>query len=719
MAALQKIRSNTWIIAIMGVGLFLFILTMVLDQNTISALTHGNRAVGEVNGETLSQEEFARLSNEATEVAKMRMGGNLSEAQSEQIRNQVWNEFVSFNLIKKECDALGFTVTEQEIQDAIRQGTAQSFQNMPMFMGQDGRFSYEALQGFFKQAKAAKGQAMDPQMAEQIDMINKLWAYTSNQLKRELLMNKYQSLFITSFTSNPVSAKVEFTDRTAAKNVQVAALPYASIADKDIQVAESDLKKAYDEYKELFRLDNEVRDIKYIDVNVTASAADQAALTKEIDGLYAKVQAGNDLAAIINASKSTVRFTDVPVSTSVFPSDIKQQLDSMSAGASKAPYHNMQDNTMNFIKLISKVQAPDSILYRALPIAAADEKAQAARLDSVLNALNSGAKFADIAKKMGFPSDSMWIAAPQFETTDLNGDNAKFVKALYESPLNAYTTLEANGGKVIFQVLNRKAMKTKVVAAVVKVPVDFSKATYDAALSKLNRFLAANRSLADLEKNAAKEGYQLVEQPNFSSEVHSIGANGQMPGIQGTKDAVRWVFDDAKEGEVSPLYQAGDANNHLVVVALNKVYEKGFMTMENKEVKDFLTAVVKSRKKAEVAEKRLAGVKTVEQAKAKGAIVEDLNNVTFAGYAAAAAVGVPEAALSAAISKTKVGQTTPVVLGTAGAYVAKVVADVPSQEKFDAKQAVAMTQRSYMQSAQQVFSVLARKANIKDRRYKF
>ena len=76
MAALQKIRSNTWIIAIMGVGLFLFILTMVLDQNTISAITSGGRTVGEVYGKSLSQEEFYKMVNEASEVQKFRRRTN-------------------------------------------------------------------------------------------------------------------------------------------------------------------------------------------------------------------------------------------------------------------------------------------------------------------------------------------------------------------------------------------------------------------------------------------------------------------------------------------------------------------------------------------------------------------------------------------------------------------------------------------------------------------
>ena len=111
--------------------------------------------------------------------------------------------------------------------------------------------------------------------------------------------------------------------------------------------------------------------------------------------------------------------------------------------------------------------------------------------------------------------------------------------------------METQGMKVVLQVLDRKAMKTKYNAAVVKVPVDFSKATYDAAVSKMNRFLAANHTLADLVKNAPKEGYRVVDQNNFTTSDRNIGADGMYnPGVRGSKDAVKWVFDEAKEGEV-------------------------------------------------------------------------------------------------------------------------------------------------------------------------
>ena len=721
MAALQKIRSSSWIIGLMGVGMFLFILTMVLDQNTLSVLRNSSNNAGSVYGNSLSQQEFYEMVNEASEVAKLTMGGSLSDEQTDQLRDKVWQEYVQFELIKHETDKLGLEVTDKEVEQAIKEGTAQAFQNVPMFMQPTGRFDYTALQNFLKQAKSMQGQQTNPEVAQQIATINKLWAYTEKQLRRELLMVKYQTVFMRSFTTNPVAAKMEYDARSMASTAEVASFPYASLPQKDVKVTDEDLNSAYKAYKELFRMDQESRSIKYVDVEVTASAADRKALEDKMQELYQRMQAGGDLATLVNSSKSVMHYVDLPLSDNLFPADVKAELEKMTPGQLNAPQYNAQDNTINIVKLVNKSQSPDSILYRALPVQAADATAATTRADSMLKALNSGASFAELAKKAGVPSDSVWITAQQFENPQLSGDNLAFVKSLLNAPLKQYAVMEMQGMKVVLQVLDRKAIKTKYTAAVVKVPVDFSKATYDAAVSKMNRFLAANHTLADLVKNAPKEGYRVADQDNFVTSAHNIGAEGYNPGVRGSKDAVKWVFDEAKEGEVSSLYQVGEANNHLLVVALSKVNDGNYLTLDNKEVKNYLTLIVKRDKLAEIATQKYAGIKSVAQAKAKGAIVENVENLTFAGQTAATAVGVNEPKLAGAIAATKKGATTPMVFGAGGAYIARIIDRKNiSTEKFDAKAVMQQKQQAMMQElGQATLFVLRHNAKVQDNRYKF
>ena len=482
-------------------------------------------------------------------------------------------------------------------------------------------------------------------------------------------------------------------------------------------MTDSELKAAYDKYKENFRLESELRDIKYIDVAVTASAADKKALDEEMNGIYEKLEAGTEPAVVVGGSNSIVRFVDMPLSANAFPMDVRQQLDSMSAGQVKKPYRNMADNTMNVVKLIAKTTTADSILYRAIFVQGKDEADVQQRHDSILNALRGGAKMKQIAKVYGQNADSAWVTSAQLEQGAAQPENVKFAKALYDA--SGLTSLDINGNRLILEIMQKKGSTPKYVAAVVKCNINFSKDTYNEAKNKLNLFLAKNKDLAAVEAAAAKAGYQLIDLPNFSSASHNIGATGRMPGVAGSKEALRWVFDDAKIGEVSKMYDCGEANDHILVVALSAVHEKGYMPWDAEDVKSFLTAVVTAEKKAEIAAKKLAGVKTIEAAKAKGAVVDTLKNSNFFLTPFISTTQAPEAKVAAALCATKVNQTTEPVVGTAGAYVLKVVSHDKGTAKFDETTETNMLARQYMQVAQGAFADLAHNAKIVDNRYKF
>ena len=715
MPVIQKIRNHgVWLIGVIGLALFAFIAEEFF-RSLETTSNHSKQQVGEVYGEPLSIQDFQEMVNEATEVYKLRSGQNLSDAMQDQLRDQVWNEFVVYQLVKHETDALGLYVTDAEVQDALVKGTAQSLQALSMFQGQQGRFDYTALQTFLKQYKELKGKAQGEQF-EQIETVYRLWKYAEKQLRKELLLNKYQGLFSMSILANPVNAQAAYDDRTNTTTAVVAALPYAAITDK-VEVTDEELKAAYEKYKENFRLESELRDVKYIDVAVTASAADKKALDEEMNGIYEKLVAGTEPAVVVGGSNSTVRFADMPLSASAFPYDVRQRLDSMSVGEVKKPYRNMGDNTMNVVKLLGKTTTADSILYRAVFVQGKDEADVQQRQDSILNALRGGAKMKQIAKAYGQNADSAWVTSAQLEQGASLPENVKFAKALYEG--NGLTTLELNGNRLVIEIMQKKGSSPKYLAAVVKCNINFSKDTYNEAKNKLNLFLAKNKDLAAVEAAAAKAGYQVVNLPNFSSASHNIGADGRMPGVAGSKEALRWVFDDAKVGEVSKMYDCGAANDHILVVGLSAIHEKGYMPWDAEDVKSFLTDVVTAEKKAELASKKLAGVKTIEAAKAKGAVVDTLKNSNFFLTPFIAATQAPEAKVAAALAATKANETSGVVLGTAGAYVLKVVSHDKGTGTFDKTTETNMLARQYVQIAQSAFLDLAHNAKIVDNRYKF
>lgn len=731
MAALQSIRSKgALLVGVLGLALFAFIAEEFF--RSLETTKNMDRAqVGSVYGEKLSIQDFQQMVDEQSEVTKLQMrmqgqDGTLSDQQTEQIREQVWQQFVQTKTIEHECDELGLYLTDGEVQEALRLGQAQSLQMVAGIFGnpQTGRFELAQLQQFLKEYTKTIQQAQQAGNAdavEQIQSIKKLWDFTEKQLRNELLVNKYSMLFAGGFISNPIAARENFDARTVQKNCEVAALPYATISDKDIKVTDDDLKAVYDQYKENFYSPVETRDIKFIDVNVLASAADRAELTKRVQGFEQQLRENGDIANIVRSSNSETQYSNIAMSKTAFQQmpDIAANLDSMAVGSVKGTYYNPSDNTVNTLKLISKQEAPDSILYRQIAATAATPEARKAQADSILKALNGGASFAELAKKYGQRSDSAWITSANYEGFGLSDDNALYIRTLYATAPHTAQLVSNEQGAAVIQVLDRRKMVTKYNVAVIKCPLNFSKKTYEDELGKFNNFLAKYKTLDQIEKNAAKNGYMLNDFEGYSPMQNLIPA--RIGGSQAKECAV-WIFDEAEAGDVSKLYECGRNGDHLLVVGVTATHKAGYLPWDAPTVKEFLTKVVKQHKKGEKALAMAKGVRTpADMQRIKGAVMATLSNQTFSGYPSVTGVGAPEPKLAGAIAKTAVNKSSSLVEGAAGVYIVKVTAQSKSADKFDA---ATETRQLAQYMGQRVYSsvmnyLTMHKAEIVDNRYKF
>ncbi|MCQ2292866.1 MAG: SurA N-terminal domain-containing protein [Bacteroidaceae bacterium] len=715
MAALQSIRKHGAIlIGAIGLALFAFIAEEFFRSlETNSAVS--KQQAGSVYGEKLSIQEYQQYVEEATEMLKMQQGvENLTEEQQQQVRDQVWQTYVQNKIIEHEAKKAGLSVSDEEVQNALVQGTASSLRQFVPFVNQQtGRFDYTGLQNFFTEVKKMQGTQMAAEQMEQVEMIKRMWGSTERALRAELLGQKYQALLMCSFIGNDEAAKEFMTAANSNATALVASIPASTITDKEAKASDSDIQEVYDELKEATYVDRETRDIKFIDVQVQASKADRDALDKKMAETYERIISGEDLAAVVGAANSEVRYVNAPLTKDAFPRDIAMMLDSISAGSTKAPYLNPQDNTLNIIRLVSKQQLSDSILVRSLGVGGDTEEKNLQRADSILNALKGGAAFKAMAQKYGQNGDSVWVSSAQLQQGIIDETGAKYISLLNTAGVGEYQKLEANGAQIIIQVLDRKGSVEKYNAAVVKVPIDFSKDTYSTELNKFNRFIAANKTLADVEKNVGKAGYVMRDLENFTSDASNIG------GVSDVKEAIKWIFDEAEKGDISKLYECGQQKDHLLLVAVAEVHKKGYRDLNDKNWKSTFTALANSRVKSEAAYKKLAGVKTIAEAQKKGAVVDTLSNVSFFNTPFVPKVGVPEPAISGAVAKLKQGQTA-TVKGGNGAYVVQVLKTEKAEQQMDAQNAKMQAAQMQMQTSfQSLMPVLLRKAKVVDNRYKF
>ena len=324
-----------------------------------------------------------------------------------------------------------------------------------------------------------------------------------------------------------------------------------------------------------------------------------------------------------------------------------------------------------------------------------------------------------MAKKYGQPSDSVWISSNQYESFGMQEESTSYLSQLYKIGAHSAQVISNDQGAAVVQVLDRKKMVTKYNVAIVKCPLNFSKKTYEDELSRFNRFLAQNKDVASIEKNAAKSGYMITDLPGYSPLQNVIASR---IGGSGAKDCARWIFDEAKAGEVSKLYECGRNGDHLIVACVTATNDKGYLPWDNKQVKDFLTQVVKQQKKAEKAMAMAKNVKTVsDMQKLKGNVIATLTNQTMAGYPTVNGVNVPEPKLAGAIAKTAVNKFSGLVQGAGAVYVFKVTAQSKTADKFNAQAEMAqIAQMNGQRAYQATFNyLLLHNSNMKDRRYEF
>lgn len=101
MAALGKIRSRgVTLIIIIGIGLFAFIAEEAF-RSCESQRNNERQQVGEILGEKISYEDFAKLVDEAQDAMKVMGQENLTDDQLNQLRDQVWQNLVQYKLIEK------------------------------------------------------------------------------------------------------------------------------------------------------------------------------------------------------------------------------------------------------------------------------------------------------------------------------------------------------------------------------------------------------------------------------------------------------------------------------------------------------------------------------------------------------------------------------------------------------------------------------------------
>ncbi len=710
MATLQKIRSKgPLLLIVIGLAMLAFILG---DAWKIIRPNQGVQYVGTIAGEDITAMDFQDELEVYTDVVKFaNQIQDFTEDDQNSLKDEVWATMVRNRILEKEAKGIGLTVTDAEVRDVIDRGADPVLSQTP-FSNEEGVFDSDKLKDFLAFFNELNPELVSAQEYEYYRSVYNYWLFIEKNIKSNLLYRKYSALVNGAILSNPAAAENAFKNRIMRTDVLVACLPYTTIADADANVNSSDIKNVYNELKPALYNYSESRDIVYIDYEILPSEADREALLAEVNELVDQMEGDiDDYAAFLRRSGSAVAFSEVARSAKNLPEDVAERIDSVKAGGVFGPYYNADDDTYNAFKYISDVNGYDSIQYAMIQVVMDDEEAAAKRADSIMTAAGKrGADFAAIAGNYGQAAAELWLAADSYEPAAISGENALFLNTLNGMKKGEISKIEIPGAILIIKVTDVRTPVRKYNLAVLKRPVEFSEETSNAAYNKLSSFLSQNTTVDDLKNNAENSDFGLLFYPNYENYTHTIG------GVAKSHEALRWAFE-AQEGEVSRIYEVGNANDHLLAVGVEKIHPRGVRSIA--DATPALTLRALKNKKFDMLKGQLAG-KSLDEVKAiDGVVMDTIRMVNFNNDAFISAIYANEPTIGASVFNLQENELTAPMKGENCVFVAeKITPDSYSAELDDKSEQLRTRSIASSRIMNALIEELYYQAKVVDNRYK-
>ena len=559
MATLEKIRQRKKILAIViGAALIAFIIEVGIEAIGRSG---GNSAAAKVGNEKIDIMKFQRrVEQEAANDQQ-----NSQEIDGAVRQQQVLDEMINEKLLEQEYDKLGIYVSDNEIsQLMIGKNPAPA---VVQFAQQVGAKSPADLYDFIM--NPSKQGVQEAQVAE----LRNQWLKLKEDVTKQYMFAKLQNLMAGCMQANDLDRAQIAEDEAITNVVTFAKKDYASIADDKYPVSDEELKAEWQKIKPLFKVDEDVRTIHYIAVNIDPSAEDIAAANKIANAAYIALQKGRGVDSV--RLLGTVQIDTAKMVQKDLPAKVRDFFANAEVGTTR------RDSTVGnhhvMYKLINKQVSLDSVDLGYVVIQG-DAKTQKAVLDQ----LNAGKTLDDIKKAYPQKADGK----PSEWQRIFNMPDTMKAKIANATPGVYFTYMSGDQGATLLKVNDKKAAKTFYTLATITYDAYASTKTSEQLRDKFQDFLNKNKTIKDFEENAAKAGYNAVEMmitPSTAQIGRSMYGQG---GIKESRKAIKWAFDN-KKGQVSPIFS--DNKDVLLAVAIDDIYEDGYLPYNFTQGKEMLT----------------------------------------------------------------------------------------------------------------------------------
>jgi peptidyl-prolyl cis-trans isomerase D len=599
----------------------------------------------------------------------------------------IWQEMMDKYVYEPEYEALGITVTEDELAEQLYgndpspivksyfsdQQTGQIYQQ---FSNPDGSLNPAAVRAYVaKLTPEEEGQ----------------FAEFERNLTKGLIKEKYLTLLRKGFYVTTAQTKREYADENTKYNFKYVVKKYSEVADSTIKTTDAELRDYYQANQQKFKQRDAVRSIEYVAFDLFPSAQDIEDQRKEMttvaEEFKAKKPAEDSL--YVTAMTSSGMFSKTYMHAGQFPVGTDSAFLKAAAGEVLGPFSTGENLTV--YKVLGHKTSIDSVKVRHILIAhkggeRADPtitrtKEQAkAKADSILRVIKRGTKMEDIVEKLtddpgsksGNKGDYGWF-------TEESGFVQEFKDAGFKNKKGETVIVETSFGYHVIQVLDKSSESTKVQVTSIDKAVEPSETTIRDIYNKASEFASQNGNKDAFYKAAKTQNLNVAKAGDVLENAKYIS------GLDNARDVIRWMYAEKTElGTVSEPFQSGD---RYVVAIVTKINEKGTKPFE--DVKEICELEVRKQKKAKMFTDELNKFKatSLEQWAANASLtVQPGVNVTFAQpYIQGAGY---EGAVVGTLATLTPGKISTPIKGTMGVYVVLLenvtqpqpITDIPGQK---------------------------------------
>lgn len=705
MATLEKIRSKSGLlIAVVGVALAAFVIGDAINGLGASAGSDMN-TVGSVDGVELSTLDFQEKVSLYSEISKMEGRMNFSDAD---LRERVWIEYLGSTLFKKKAEALGISVTKEEVSDAFMGKNIHDLvRRNPIFFNEQGVFDSLAVVNLLQFVNSNKG-AVDgngnlTEQARQAEQLNGYLKYCADNIENTLVREKVFDLMSKAMSST--KKEVNFMANLYSKNYDavVCKKRFSAIADSTITVSDSDVNACYSKNKEDYKVEQGYRSLKLISFPIRPSQADvenAKASMEDVRKQLAEI-ADSDVPVLISSvSDANSQYRGVYMSDKDVDFTFKDFAFTAGKGAvSDVMFDGVYYKTAKVMSDV--VSRPDSVRFSHVLVRAATLDEMQKIADSLMALVNSGTPF-----------DSLRSASPNDMSISNGGDLGwvreglvgfpNFDSLAFDANVGEVFTVNSNNGIHLVKITDKTAPVKKVKLAVASYMLMPSSETESDIYNKASQFVIENADLETFEKAAKDSNMYVMPLEKLTENQYRV----QM--FTDIRDLVRWAWEkDRSVGDVSGVYgvEVPGMGSSYVVAAVSDIVDEGYAPVSS--VRREVEAQVYNEKKAELLLKELASVSEADMTDTIRGVRFGLRNLDKVGS---------EEALVGAICAAAEGQMSKPVVGNFGVYVFKVLSSNANPEVGESAIKVNIDNevRSFVEGS--LFSVLKKNTEIVDNR---